>query len=771
MKLTRRRFLPAFAWMLMEGRGAAAADSVESDAWSGPPTRILFDGGVPRISIDGRRYDPFWLALNIDSIHGDWTYFDHSLERMLAYSVPIVEVNLGHVYSTEILDERAAHTAAGPKYLIVRINFVEGLPAYGHRSAYDGAPLSLRDLRDERADDARAKARSDEWLNYYLVSLEKIVRRLDSLLPGRIIGIRAEAIGENFRRPVFRMSDHSEAPVDIAGINGARQDVFFDDYSEDQLARFCGERRKSREKESCDSPGPRMRNEGAYGQNLMAAIGGEDRSAAAAFNRSISQRRVDIIEAMNRRVKRVTGGHALTLSFYGYINGLGWALPASGHTGLRRLEASPYTDAIAAPYAYGESRRLPAPLTAQGVNDSASLHGKLYVHEDDTLTALCAKDAECLIGPSTKGKVSPSLYAFYKDQPARTVEETTSFLRRNLVSAAIHGNGLYLIDLMKGMAFFDPRHPEETARLWASLEETRAIARGVTFSGERSFAPEIVIFTDDASVDFTPILGPPGADNYARSQLVYQGAITQLQRCGAPFRQYLLSDILDSTLALEKVKLVIFHNAYSVTAEIRSAIRDRLEGQGRSLLYIYAAGLLDEAGAPDLTAMSDFVGMQIRRGEGDLPRPVSNLVRFEKASSTFGLPDNKTWDPWFFVDDPDATPLGSYRGTEFVSFARRARDADTAYYSALPGLPSRLIRALARRAGAHLFSDHEDDIVEAGGNTLFLMPAIGGDRRIVLPFDAKEVASFPADLIKGIDGRIVDLAGLEASKAYVLQWG
>ena len=84
-----------------------------------------------------------------------------------------------------------------------------------------------------------------------------------------------------------------------------------------------------------------------------------------------------------------------------------------------------------------------------------------------------AEDPECADARTVDGKIIRSPYAFYASQEATSTKQTSAFIRRNFLTAAIHGNGLLLIDLMKGDAFANPRRKNETEAFWRSLQATR----------------------------------------------------------------------------------------------------------------------------------------------------------------------------------------------------------------------------------------------------------------------------------------------------------
>ncbi len=161
------------------------------------------------------------------------------------------------------------------------------------------------------------------------------------------------------------------------------------------------------------------------------------------------------ISQLGTAIREVSGNKALSSFFYGYMNALEEDLTHSGHTALDQLQKSTSVDMVAGPYSYKQSRTLGTAMTAQGVIDSAPLRGKLYVHEDDTLTSFCQKYTwGCAHTRYYEGIQSDTPYRFYSADPSRpanpyiqqagTLTQTLNFMRRNFVSAGIRKAGTYL---------------------------------------------------------------------------------------------------------------------------------------------------------------------------------------------------------------------------------------------------------------------------------------------------------------------------------------
>ena len=93
----------------------------------------------------------------------------------------------------------------------------------------------------------------------------------------------------------------------------------------------------------------------------------------------------------------------------------------SGHLGLRRVLASPYVDFLVCPYSYG-FRGMGGDAPAMQPVESARLHGKLCIIEDDTRTHING-------GPDY-GHVN-------------SLSESVAILQRNFSQVVTHGQGMW----------------------------------------------------------------------------------------------------------------------------------------------------------------------------------------------------------------------------------------------------------------------------------------------------------------------------------------
>ena len=181
---------------------------------------------------------------------------------------------------------------------------------------------------------------------------------------------------------------------------------------------------------------------------------------------------VRAIQALAKAAKETSGGKLLTVFFYGYLLALADdRMAGSGHLALGALLDSPAVDAVASPYRYPDIVRNSSlgPLMPHGPWDSAALHGKAWVLEDDSRTSLDPKASHL--------------------KYCTTVEESANLLRRNVLTTIMHGSAGYFYDLgadgwfgrpdLGADGWFGrPDEPGATDVLWDTIEACFATLYG-----------------------------------------------------------------------------------------------------------------------------------------------------------------------------------------------------------------------------------------------------------------------------------------------------
>jgi hypothetical protein len=433
--------------------------------------------------------------------------------------------------------------------------------------------------------------------------------------------------------------------------------------------------------------------------------------------------------------KRATGGESILGAFYGYLMNAtggyagGYSVWHWGHQALRQVLESPYIDYLCAPYQY--CYRGPGGYDGpQGVSESVKLHGKLWLTECDHPTFVALPDHWGVGG-----------------RPVPSRAQSLALLKRDFAQRLIRRVGMWWMDLVpKGGWYHHPdivRFMQRTVKL---LERSAGL--------DMHYKGEVAVIIDEE----TPYYLKPG------SELLYPLVFVQdrlgFSRMGTPYDIYLHNDLADPNMP--EYKLYIFVNTLYLTEEERDTIKARVQGEGKVVLWMYAPGFIGKDGL-SVEHMRDLSGMDIGcrqsrfRANGcpirlyltDFDHPITRGV---PSNTIFGV--DEPIGPIFYCQDPDATVLGrllpphanAREVGEFPGFVVKQFEDWTSVFCAVPGIPSHLLRNIARFAGCHVYSD-DDDVIYANSHFLAIHTNNGGRKRIRLPVPSDVYDAFTEELV------------------------
>jgi hypothetical protein len=168
--------------------------------------------------------------------------------------------------------------------------------------------------------------------------------------------------------------------------------------------------------------------------------------------------------------------------------------------------------------------------------------------------------------------------------------------------------------------------------------------------------PEIAILVDDISAATRTILDPQHVAPF--DTLLIRDPAIYIASIGAPTRTFLLSDLLLDHHDWSVYKMVVFLNAFVVPSDITAAVSKKLKRGNTTLVFTYAAALFSSADGPraiNTSAVSDFVGIPLRRGVGaanivtHVPRSESLQAGFPRDYGFYPAPWGRI-DPWLAYD-------------------------------------------------------------------------------------------------------------------------
>jgi len=438
-----------------------------------------------------------------------------------------------------------------------------------------------------------------------------------------------------------------------------------------------------------------------------------------------------------RIFKEETAGRAITGLYYGYSIVLsmlpGW-LQRSGHLALKRVLESPYVDYIGSMLDNEYLEREGFGWSFGPLADSARLHGKVFVAEDEARTWLNRRYEQ---------------YLSYIPW-SRTAEEEVNYLKRNFSCAMTHCEHEELADLEGG--WYDDQ------RIMDCVGRLARIAGDPSWS--RSPVTQIALFIDETAYFYQD-----EAHDAALNSPLMIDSMPEYFHIGAPLDMYLFSDLTDGRVPLERYKLIVLLNPWHITDRQRDFIKTRVQSDGRWILTYYAPGFIGR-GTPACESIRDLIGIQVAMDA----KP--GLLQIKSKGKTYGTRNPVA--PIFYAQDAHAEVLARQSNADRPAVSLKRFDKWTSVYSAVPALPAGLLRRLAKDAGVHLYVE-TDDLIYATDGFLAIHAGVAGAKDLRLPkicnlydpydrrLDARRTQGFSLTMKKG-DTRLWMLGEMNCTK-------
>ena len=416
-------------------------------------------------------------------------------------------------------------------------------------------------------------------------------------------------------------------------------------------------------------------------------------------------------------IKKLTPDR-LVGAFYGSQGCINF-IESSSTGGNVKVLNSEYIDFLAAPGVY--ENRLPGGCEGQRqVQDSFTLHNKIYIVEQDTRT-----HAEC---PYFKDKYGP-----YE------LRDTINVMKREFGRNICEDVQAWWFDQHLGGGRY--KFPE----VYSLIEKQQKIAQQA-YSLNRKKKSEIAFIFDEESMQGVSFQTTKDSVELLRNY--------ELHRIGAPVDQYYHNDILSPDMP--SYKMYVFINTYILSKEEREAIKKKLKADNAVAVWLYAPGFIEPMADKKLSCeyMKDLTGMNFKmvnkrfdsvfRFEEDIDHPIVNgldkyafygkfnHIRTLAFAKTLAAQwDNYLW-PIFYVDDEDAMHLGHFLTSGYPSISVKKADGFTSVYYGSKFINSDVLRGLARFAGCHIYSE-SNDVIYPGANFVTFHASSTGEKTIYFP--------------------------------------
>ncbi len=289
-----------------------------------------------------------------------------------------------------------------------------------------------------------------------------------------------------------------------------------------------------------------------------------------------------------RHIKELTNGDKLAGAFYGYIIDQAWndnyfgapidgsysTIQRSGHLGLRRVLRAPEVDFLVSPYGYA-FRGLGGDGLSMTASESARMHGKLYIYEEDS-----------------------RLHNLF-DHNGRNyrLEHSVAIHQRCMGYSLTHGFAIWWLADWPAQTY--AQHPQNEPSAFNPWLKRFARLGEFNMYLDNSPQAEVAVVIDDDS-----FMHESMRNDINLAGVFYQ-RVFGLPRFGAPHDVYLLDDVIDGHTP--RYKLYIFLNAWHLGDERRRKLKAMLAQQHATAVWVYGAGYLNET--PALDNMTDLTGI------------------------------------------------------------------------------------------------------------------------------------------------------------------
>lgn len=457
----------------------------------------------------------------------------------------------------------------------------------------------------------------------------------------------------------------------------------------------------------------------AEGAAIGAFCNPDTHRHVADFYRALNHGCADTIIHFSRYLRERTGGTKVIGAFYGSF---GQHLGGSS-SGVTRILDSGTVDFLSSPGDY--VNRQPGGVVAQReMQDAFRLRNRIFVVEEDTRTLATG---------------------WSHDWGVSTLASTLEVMKRDFGRNLSEDLSAWWFDMAYGV---EAHHWYDYPKVLELIRRQQAVAQAF-YRGPRAPRPEIALVYDQNSMHYT--------STWTLTDIGHRMRSWELHRSGAPVAYHYLEDL--ARAAFPEYKLYVFMNAFVLEPRQRETIRRCLARRHCTALWLYAPGLIQPDDTPRLSEdnVRDLTGIRT----GRLPGPALPYCRVTpegervlvdvRADRDYGWFADRvsagtceSWlqpqgaaqftllCPYLFGDDPAAQVLMRFVADQRPALVMTETASQRTLVAYFKAVGADLLRAVARLAGCHIYSD-SDDILYASPHFLTLHASSSGEKVLRLP--------------------------------------
>lgn len=410
-------------------------------------------------------------------------------------------------------------------------------------------------------------------------------------------------------------------------------------------------------------------------------------------------------------IKRLAPGK-LVGAWYGYIFEMSY--PADGQTVEYDLVlSSPNIDFLSSPYCYSPLARKPGGDGQMRIISAPfNRYGKLAFFEEDSRTHLAG---------------APHVL------DAATPEESVAILKRNLGICLINRIGLQFNnggDYWNIRGWFTEKGQLETIRrageIWQELwQDKRPVTHG-----------EVAVIYDPRETI---------RHNHTAHPIYMLDALSDctlhaMRQTGYSIETFTMEDYLQLD---HPFKLAVMLNTFSPSAEERVRLKQKLQRDGTTAVWIYAPGFMTENDFSD-AAMTELTGIKLT---GRLKKLPLAIVLDDESLMQYSTAVPLVENPRIQIADPAADIWGRYADDSSPALAiKEMPDRRQSIFSGAPITEKSVWSRIYRQAGIHRYSV-PGAIVYSNGTQLLIHVGKAGTYPVIFPQKGKIVELFSGQVL------------------------
>ncbi len=402
--------------------------------------------------------------------------------------------------------------------------------------------------------------------------------------------------------------------------------------------------------------------------------------------------------SLSRASKKACDSRRLIAVPYGYT--LDFPTAYSGHLDLAEVLSTSSIDMVCAPPSYrdrlvGSGSSIPAPI------DSVLLHEKLFIMEDDTKPYFAKRDTPDTYNPK---------------HPDR--ESTTGARLRAIGSALARQTGISWMDLWGEGWLADEEH-------WKHAAKAVALYRRLMECRNMNSTPDVAFIVDECSITHIR-----NVEKLLLPLLLQQRDV--VLKSGVNFGMYLQSDL--TRKAFPEAKVYVFMNALQISNEVRTAIKEKLQNDNKTLVWVYAAGIYDEDGEHK-DGIREVTGLQLRQQPwnsetGSIIVSDRSPIAEHLKAKQFGV--RERLNPSYYSNEQGTSVIAEYVQTGLPSVVSKDMGNWKSIFIGERQLNLELLRNIFKLSGVSVFQSGSD-ILRVSQPFICIHATEDGSKSIVLP--------------------------------------